>query len=194
MKVLAILSALMAVCTLADTLAEVTEKVYFDITVDGKEAGRIVFGMFGATVPKTVSNFSKLATGESGKGNSGKPLHFKGSKFHRIIPGFMAQGGDFTAGNGTGGESIFGSKFEDENFELKHTKPYLLSMANAGPNTNGSQFFITFKETPWLNGRHVVFGEVMEGQDVVDALEKIGSGSGSTSKTAVIADCGVLEK
>ena len=104
MKVLAILSALMAVCTLADTLAEVTEKVYFDITVDGKEAGRIVFGMFGATVPKTVSNFSKLATGESGKGNSGKPLHFKGSKFHRIIPGFMAHGGDFTAGNGTGGE------------------------------------------------------------------------------------------
>ena len=105
----------------------------------------------------------------------------------------MAQGGDFTAGNGTGGESIYGNKFEDENFDLKHTKPYLLSMANAGPNTNGSQFFITFKETPWLNGRHVVFGEVIEGQDVVDALEKIGSGSGSTSKTAVIADCGVLE-
>ena len=104
----------------------------------------------------------------------------------------MAQGGDFTAGNGTGGESIYGNKFEDENFDIKHTKPYLLSMANAGPNTNGSQFFITFKETPWLNGRHVVFGEVIDGQDVVDALEKIGSGSGATSKTAVIADCGVL--
>ena len=193
MKVLAIISALMAV-SLADTLAEVTEKVFFDITVDDKAAGRVVFGMFGDTVPKTVKNFSTLAAGSAGKGNSGKDLHFKGSKFHRIIPGFMAQGGDFTAGNGTGGESIFGSKFEDENFELKHTKPYLLSMANAGPNTNGSQFFITFKETPWLNGRHVVFGEVMEGQDVVDALEKIGSGSGSTSKTAVIADCGVLEK
>ena len=193
MKVLAIISALMAVCTLADTLAEVTEKVYFDITVDGAEAGRIVFGMFGNTVPKTVKNFSSLAKGDSGTGNSGKKLHFKDSKFHRIIPGFMAQGGDFTAGNGTGGESIYGAKFADENFDIKHTKPYLLSMANAGPNTNGSQFFITFKETPWLNGRHVVFGEVIEGQDVVDALEKIGSGSGATSKTAVISDCGVLE-
>ena len=193
MKALAILSALMAVCTLADTLAEVTEKVFFDIKVDGVDTGRITFGMFGDTVPKTVKNFSTLAAGSAGKGNSGKDLHFKGSKFHRIIPGFMAQGGDFTAGNGTGGESIYGAKFNDENFDLKHTKPYLLSMANSGPNTNGSQFFITFKETPWLNGRHVVFGEVIEGQDVVDALEKIGSGSGSTSKTAVIADCGVLE-
>ena len=183
----------MAVCSLADTLAEVTEKVYFDITIDGKHAGRIVFGMFGNTVPKTVKNFSTLATGSAGNGNKGKPLHFKDSKFHRIIPGFMAQGGDFTAGNGTGGESIYGNKFNDENFDLKHTKPYLLSMANSGPNTNGSQFFITFKETPWLNGRHVVFGEVIEGQDVVDALEKIGSGSGATSKTAVISDCGVLE-
>ena len=194
MKVLAILSALMAVTALADTLAEVTEKVYFDIKINDVDAGRIVFGMFGGTVPKTVKNFSTLAAGTAGKGNSGKDLHFKGSKFHRVIPGFMAQGGDFTAGNGTGGESIYGSKFNDENFDLKHTKPYLLSMANSGPNTNGSQFFITFKETPWLNGRHVVFGEVIEGQDVVDALERIGSGSGSTSKTAVIADCGVLDE
>ena len=193
MKVLTIFATLMAVCSLADTLAEVTEKVYFDITVDGVDVGRIVFGMFGSTVPKTAKNFSTLATGSAGKGNSGKPLHFKGSKFHRIIPGFMAQGGDFTAGNGTGGESIYGSKFNDENFEIKHTKPYLLSMANSGPNTNGSQFFITFKETPWLNGRHVVFGEVVEGMDIVDKLEKIGSGSGTTSKTAIIADCGVLE-
>ena len=193
MKVLAILSALMAVTALADTLAEVTEKVFFDIKINEEEAGRIVFGMFGSTVPKTVKNFSTLATGAAGKGNSGKPLHFKGSKFHRVIPEFMAQGGDFTAGNGTGGESIYGSKFNDENFDLKHSKPYLLSMANSGPNTNGSQFFITFKDTPWLNGRHVVFGEVIEGQDVVNRLEKIGSGSGATSKTAVIADSGVLE-
>ena len=173
--------------------AEITKKVYFDITVDGESEGRIVFGMFGSTVPKTVENFAQLATGEAGTGNSGKPLFFKGSKFHRIIPGFMAQGGDFTNGNGTGGESIYGNKFEDENFVVKHTKPMLLSMANAGPNTNGSQFFITFAATPWLDGRHVVFGEVIEGEDVVKALERIGSGSGKTSKEAVIADCGVLE-
>ena len=192
MKVLALISAFMAI-TFAQTLDTVTEKVFFDIEVDGKSQGRIVFGMFGDTVPKTVKNFSTLADGSAGTGNSGKQLHFKGSKFHRIIPGFMAQGGDFTAGNGTGGESIYGNKFEDENFSLKHTKPMLLSMANAGPNTNGSQFFITFKETPWLDGRHVVFGEVLEGQDVITALEGIGSGSGKTSKTAVIADCGKLE-
>ena len=191
MKVLALLSALMA-AALADTLDTVTEKVFFDIEIDGEKTGRIVFGMFGDTVPKTVKNFSTLADGSAGMGNSGKPLHFKGSGFHRIIPGFMAQGGDFTNGNGTGGESIYGNKFADENFTLKHTKPYLLSMANAGPNTNGSQFFITFAATPWLDGRHTVFGEVIEGEDVVSALEKIGSGSGKTSKTAVIADSGVL--
>ena len=133
------------------------------------------------------------AEGTAGMGNSGKELAFKSSKFHRIIPGFMAQGGDFTNGNGTGGESIYGNKFEDENFQLKHSRPYLLSMANAGPNTNGSQFFITFKETPWLNGRHTVFGEVLEGQELVTSLEKVGSGSGATSKTVVIADSGVLE-
>ena len=137
MKVLSLLSAFMAVA-FADTLDTVTEKVYFDIEVDGKEAGRIVFGMFGDTVPKTVKNFSTLAEGSAGVGNSGKPLHFKGSGFHRIIPGFMAQGGDFTNGNGTGGESIYGMKFQDENFNLKHSRPYLLSMANAGRNTNGS--------------------------------------------------------
>ena len=192
MKLLSILSTLVAVA-LADTLDTVTTKVFFDIEVAGESAGRVVFGMFGDTVPKTVENFAKLADGSAGVGNAGKPLHFKGSKFHRIIPGFMAQGGDFTNGNGTGGESIYGNKFADENFTLQHTKPFLLSMANAGPNTNGSQFFITFKETPWLNGRHTVFGEVIEGQDVVEALEKIGSGSGKTSQEAVIADCGILE-
>ena len=175
------------------TLDTVTERVYFDITLDGASVGRITFGLFGGTVPQTVKNFSCLCTGECGTGKSGKPLYFKGSHFHRIIPGFVAQGGDFTAGNGTGGESIFGAKFNDENFTLKHSKPYLLSMANAGPNTNGSQFFITFKPTSWLDGRHTVFGEVLEGQDVVSALEKIGSGSGQTSKKAVIADCGKLE-
>ena len=191
MKFVALFAAFFA-CAFAQTLDTVTQKVYFDITIDGEEAGRIVFGLFGNTTPKTAENFAQLTTGEAGIGNSGKPLHFKGSSFHRIINGFMAQGGDFTAGNGTGGESIYGTKFADENFTLKHSKPYLLSMANAGPNTNGSQFFITFVVTSWLDGRHTVFGEVLEGFDVVNKLEKIGSGSGTTSKKAVIADCGKL--
>ena len=191
MKFVALFAALFA-SAFAQTLDTVTQKVYFDITIDGEEAGRIVFGLFGNTTPKTAENFAQLTTGEAGIGNSGKPLHFKGSSFHRIIPGFMAQGGDFTAGNGTGGESIYGTKFADENFTLKHSKPYLLSMANAGPNTNGSQFFITFVVTSWLDGRHTVFGEVIEGFDVINKLEKIGSGSGTTSKKAVIADCGKL--
>ena len=181
MKIFALFTALVAVVLAGDTLDEVTQKVYFDIDIGGEAAGRITFGLFGNTVPKTAKNFASLAAGDSGVGNSGKPLHFKGSGFHRIIPGFMAQGGDFTNGNGTGGESIYGNKFADENFQLHHTKPYLLSMANAGPNTNGSQFFITFKETPWLNGRHTVFGEVLDGKDIVNKLEKIGSGSGKTS-------------
>ncbi|PAA46435.1 hypothetical protein BOX15_Mlig003239g2, partial [Macrostomum lignano] len=126
-----------------------------------------------------------LCTGEKGMGKSGKPLHYKGSGFHRIIPQFMCQGGDFTRGNGTGGESIYGEKFEDEKF-----KPFLLSMANAGPNTNGSQFFITTVSTPWLDGKHVVFGEVISGDDVVKKMEALGSQSGKPSKTVVIADCG----
>ena len=177
----------------AEPLAEITEKVFFDITIDDEPAGQIVFGLFGNVVPKTVKNFATLCDGSAGMGNAGKALHFQGSSFHRIIPGFMAQGGDFTNGNGTGGESIYGNKFNDENFDIKHSKPYLLSMANAGPNTNGSQFFITFKETSWLDGRHTVFGEVLEGVDVVLALEKIGSGSGTTSKKATISVSGRVE-
>ena len=151
-----------------------------------------MFGLFGDTVPKTAENFRALCTGEKGTGKSGKPLHYKGSVFHRVIPGFMAQGGDFTHGSGIGGESIYGEKFADENFKLTHSKPYLLSMANAGPGTNGSQFFITFVQTPWLDGRHVVFGEVIEGENVVKALEAIGSQSGKTSKVAKITDSGEL--
>merc|ERR1712139_751943 len=165
---------------------------YFDMTIGGQAAGRIVMELRADVVPKTAENFRALCTGEKGQGRSGKPLHFKGSDFHRVITQFMCQGGDFTAGNGTGGESIYGSKFADENFQLKHTGPGILSMANAGPNTNGSQFFLTTVPTPWLDGRHVVFGSVVEGMDVVKKIEAVGSQSGKTSKPVVIADCGQL--
>jgi len=167
-------------------------KVFFDITADGTPLGRITMELRADVVPRTAENFRALCTGEKGVGNAGTPLHFKGSSFHRVIPDFMCQGGDFTAGNGTGGESIYGEKFRDENFQLKHTGPGILSMANAGANTNGSQFFLCTVQTPWLDGKHVVFGSVIDGLDVVKKVESYGSSSGRTSKKIVIADCGQL--
>ena len=174
-----------AVALAAATSAGAAEnpKVALDVTIDGKPAGTLTLELFADVVPKTAENFRALCTGEKGVGKSGKPLSFGGSPFHRIIPGFMIQGGDFTRGNGTGGESIYGEKFADENFTLKHGGAGTLSMANAGPNTNGSQFFITHIATDWLDGKHTVFGQVLSGQDIVNATQQ-----GDTLKSVTIAE------
>jgi len=166
--------------------AEVTDRVYLDISIDGRPLGRVELGLFGGVAPRTVANFKGLVEGQSFGG-------YKGSKVHRVVPGFVIQGGDFTMGNGTGGRSIYGRNFEDENFDLKFFGKGTLAMANAGPNTNGSQFFICLGDTPWLDGKHVVFGSVLSGYDVCAEVEKAPQGfNGSPKGRVEIVDCGFL--
>ena len=192
-KLIITIAILSSIALISANPEEITNTVYFDVSADGVALGRITIGLFGKTTPKTSENFRALCTGENGVGRQGKKLHYKGSIFHRVIPSFMIQGGDFTNFNGTGGESIYGNKFNDENFTIKHSQPGYLSMANAGPNTNGSQFFITTVTTSWLDGRHTVFGKVTDGMDVVQKIEALGTQSGTPKGRIEITDSGEIK-
>lgn len=174
------------------TLPEITHRVFFEIEVNGKMAGRIVFGLFASALPKTVENFRRLSLCDSGIGKlSQKPLCYKGTTFHRIIPHFFLQGGDFTHGNGAGGESIWGGVFEDENFEVNHNRPYMLTMSNCGErDCNGSQFLVTLAKTQWLNKKNVAFGVVLEGHKVLETVENFGTYGGRPQAIVTIVDCG----
>lgn len=174
---------------------EITHRVFLDVDMDNQRLGRIVIGLFGTIVPKTAENFRALCTGEKGKGINGKPLHYKKTPFHRIIPGFMIQGGDIVHGDGKGGESVYGGTFPDENFITKHSLAGVVSMVNNGPDSNGSQFFITTVKASWLDGEHVVFGKVIQGMDTVYAIEGgAGTYSGKPRKKVIIADSGEIPR
>ncbi|KAL4271139.1 hypothetical protein GQ457_13G007590 [Hibiscus cannabinus] len=174
---------------------EITHRVYLDVDIDGQRVGRIIIGLYGEVVPKTVENFRALCTGEKGKGVKGKALHYKGTPFHRIISGFVVQGGDIIHGDGRGSESIYGGTFRDENFKIKHSHAGVVSMANTGPDSNGSQFFITTVKSSWLDGEHVVFGKVIQGMDIVYMIEGgAGTYSGKPRKKVIIADSGEIPK
>ncbi|KAM0013536.1 putative peptidylprolyl isomerase [Helianthus debilis subsp. tardiflorus] len=178
-----------------DVVYEFTHRVFLDVDVDKQRLGRIVIGLYGEVVPKTVENFRALCTGELGKSKSGKLLHYKGTPFHRIIPGFMIQGGDIVHGDGRGNESIYGGTFRDENFKIKQSHPGMVAMVNSGPDSNSSQFFITTVKAYWLDGEHVVFGKVIEGMDNVYVIEgSAGTYSGKPRKKVVISDSGEIPK
>ncbi|XP_058115705.1 peptidyl-prolyl cis-trans isomerase CYP21-1 [Magnolia sinica] len=176
-----------------EMVPEITHRVFLDVDIDGQHAGRIVIGLYGQVVPKTVDNFRALCTGEMGKGVSGKSLHYKGTPFHRIISGFVIQGGDTVHGDGRGSESIYGGTFPDENFKIKHSHAGTVSMVNSGPNSNGSQFFITTVKASWLDREHVVFGKVIQGMDTVYAIEGgAGTYNGKPRKKVIIFDSGEI--
>uniref|UniRef100_A0A1D1XUD9 Peptidyl-prolyl cis-trans isomerase n=1 Tax=Anthurium amnicola TaxID=1678845 RepID=A0A1D1XUD9_9ARAE len=176
-----------------EELPEITHRVFLDVNIDGQNAGRIVIGLYGKTVPKTVENFRALCTGEKGRGSKENRLHYKGTPFHRIIPGFMIQGGDIIHGDGKGSKSIYGGMFSDENFKTKHSHSGVVSMVNSGRNSNGSQFFITTVKASWLDGEHVVFGRVIQGMDTVYAIEGgAGTYNGKPRKKVIIIDSGEI--